>query len=241
MCTVTYIPAGEKVFITSNRDEKHRRSPAIIPAVYALKTGSILFPRDGNAGGTWFAVHENGNVVVLLNGAIKKHVPQPPYRQSRGLVLLELIDNETPVDRFSKTDLLNIEPFTAIIHSEEALFACRWDGNRKYREQLDDKMPQIWSSVTLYDEAVIAKREAWFNAWLNDNPMPQQGDILHFHRFTGDGDRSNNLCMSREEHSTVSITSLESTNAFAGMLYLDCRTGEQYREKLLFTKAVTEK
>jgi hypothetical protein len=242
MCTVTFIPGKEKIFLTSNRDEKYWRHPAIIPAVYTLKTGRVLFPKDGNAGGSWFAVHENGNAVVFLNGAGKKHIPQPPYRQSRGLILLELVDSEMPVHHFSKTSLHDIEPFTAIIWNEESLFACRWDGTRKYRSRLDNKMPQIWSSVTLYDEAVIAKRKAWFTAWLNDNPAPGQEEILRFHRFTGDGDRSNDLLMNREgQVSTVSITSLESTNAFACMQYLDCRTGEHHRQKLSFTKAVTEK
>ncbi|MEJ0104485.1 MAG: hypothetical protein WDO19_18810 [Bacteroidota bacterium] len=36
------------------------------------------FPKDGNAGGTWFAVHENGNVIVLLNGGFKFHESAPP-------------------------------------------------------------------------------------------------------------------------------------------------------------------
>src|SRR5258705_1820079 len=182
MCTVTFIPVKEKIFINSNRDEKYVRSPAITPAVYSLETGKVLFPKDGNAGGSWFAVHENGNALVFLNGAWKKHIPQPPYRQSRGLILLDLIDNEMPLRHFQHIDLHNIEPFTAIVWTDEELFACRWDGTKKYQNLLSNKTPQIWSSVTLYDEAVIAKREAWFAAWLNRNPAPSQEDIMRFHQ-----------------------------------------------------------
>jgi hypothetical protein len=179
---------------------------------------------------------------VFLNGAWKKHVPQPPYRQSRGLILLDLIDNEMPLRHFQHIDLHNIEPFTAIVWTDEELFACRWDGTKKYQNPLSNKTPQIWSSVTLYDEAVIAKREAWFAAWLNRNAAPSQEDIMRFHQFTGDGDSHNDLFMNRDGLvSTVSITSLESTNAFASLQYLDCGTGQFYRQKLLFTKAVSAK
>ena len=66
MCTVTFIPSKEHILLTSNRDEKHWRSPAHAPARYPYSTGAILFPRDGDAGGTWFAVHENGNAVIFL-------------------------------------------------------------------------------------------------------------------------------------------------------------------------------
>src|SRR5258708_172671 len=108
MCTVTYIPARDGFFLTSNRDENSGRPPAVPPFLYPMKTGSILFPRDAQAGGSWFAVHENGNALVLLNGALTRHQPAPPYRRSRGLILLELADTVHPLYRFGEMDLLGI-------------------------------------------------------------------------------------------------------------------------------------
>src|SRR5215207_9549701 len=101
MCTVTCIPAGDKIFITSNRDEKHWRSNALPPAVYAATSGNLLFPKDGDAGGTWIAAHENGNAIVFLNGGFIAHTPKPPYRKSRGLVLTNLIDRPEPFISFT--------------------------------------------------------------------------------------------------------------------------------------------
>ena len=84
MCTVTYIPTKEHVYLTSNRDEKNWRTDALAPEVYEFSSGKIIYPKDGDAGGTWIAAHENGNVVVFLNGGFVAHTPAPPYRKSRG-------------------------------------------------------------------------------------------------------------------------------------------------------------
>src|SRR3982751_4082457 len=112
MCTVTYIPANGKIFLTSNRDEKSRRFPAVPPQAYDFLSGRIYFPKDTNAGGTWIAVHENGNALVLLNGGFTFHESKPPYRLSRGLILLDLLQHESPFDYFRSINLDEIEPFT---------------------------------------------------------------------------------------------------------------------------------
>jgi hypothetical protein len=242
MCTVSFIPSNGKFIITSNRDEKHFRSPAISPKIYHLKTGNILFPRDSDAGGTWFAVHENGNALIFLNGGFMRHEPKPPYRKSRGLVLIDLIDNESPLGHFLKVGLENIEPFTAISFEEEALFECRWDGVKKYHQPLNAKLPHIWSSVTLYDEGTISKRKKWFAEWLHQTPFPSQNDVLNFHQFTGDGDRHNDLLMNRDGFVfTVSITSVEINENTAFMKYVDIRNQLEHQHELAFTKATAPK
>jgi len=208
MCTVTFIPLNKRILLTSNRDEKHWRAAASIPEAYPAQTGKIIFPKDGDAGGTWFAVHENGNAVVFLNGGFIKHVPQPPYRKSRGLVLLNLIDHDSPYQAFQEIQLEDIEPFTAVIWDEGKLFECRWDGREKHPLPLAADIPHIWSSATLYDQEVVIKRRNWFNEWLEEHPYPTQVEILDFHQFTGDGDQHNDLMMNRDgKVFTVSVTS----------------------------------
>lgn len=238
MCTVTFIPSEHTVFLTSNRDEKHWRTAASIPAVYQGESGKLLFPKDGDAGGTWIAAHENGNAIVFLNGGFIAHQPKPPYRKSRGLVLTELIDDPEPSVAFSRINLDNIEPFTAIIWDERNLFECRWDGAKKHSKQVDASNPHIWSSVTLYNPAVIAKRNLWFEEWIHTNSYPSQKDILHFHQFTGDGDSHNDLRMDRGQVFTVSVTSLALSGDHALMQYLDLRNDQTYQEKLAFEKSL---
>ena len=236
MCTVTFIPVQGKYFITSNRDEKNVRKLAMPPAVYQFESGRILFPKDGDVGGSWIASHENGNSAVLLNGAFEKHVPQPPYRLSRGKIFLHVIASENPVKRFDSVNLDRIEPFTLILFEKGDLYECRWNGLKKYCNPLKSHRPYIWSSVTLYEEQVIKKRESWFTSFLNENPNPTQEEVLHFHHFTGDGNKDNDLRMKRGElYSTVSITGISLSTDQADMKYHDLREQKMYETEIDLT------
>ena len=235
MCTVTYIPTNEKYFISSNRDEKNSRSNAIAPAVYEINQKKMIYPKDGDAGGSWIALHENRNAAVLLNGAFEKHIAVPPYRKSRGKIFLNIIGDERPVRYFHQLDLGQIEPFTLIVLEKDGLYECRWDGNGKYYQQLKKERPYIWSSSTLYEKSIASKREQWFASFLNGNPHPTQKDIMEFHQFTGDGDIRNNLLMEREgAYATVSITSMLLTEDRGSMKYLDLKNNNLTERKIEF-------
>jgi len=239
MCTVTFVPAGEKIFITSNRDEKYWRAQATAPEIQDFGRGKILFPKDAKAGGTWFAVHENGNAVVLLNGCRVRHESRPPYRRSRGLILLDLINSECPTSHFQLITLDGIEPFTAIIWQQQLLFVCRWDGTNKSHEKIDASVAHIWSSVTLYDDVSTANRKKWFDDWLAETVCPDLEQLLYFHQHTGDGDSHNDLRMNREGlvH-TVSITAATITREFISMCYLDLNDNARHEERLKLETAI---
>ena len=89
MCTVTYLPQGNDHFLlTSNRDEMPSRSPRSI-TVSEFAGQKLAFPRDEMAGGTWLAVSDHNRLACLLNGAFERHDRNPPYRMSRGVMVLE--------------------------------------------------------------------------------------------------------------------------------------------------------
>ncbi|MFM6926077.1 MAG: NRDE family protein, partial [Ferruginibacter sp.] len=67
MCTVSFVRANDSVIITSNRDEHVLRENAAAPASHFVYGKKLVFPQDARAGGTWFAVADNGAVAVLLN------------------------------------------------------------------------------------------------------------------------------------------------------------------------------
>jgi len=240
MCTVTFIPSGNKIFLTSNRDERFRRKQALPPRFYIHNDVQLLYPRDEDAGGSWIAVNENGNTAVLLNGAFNKHAPFSAYRKSRGLILLDIIRANLPATYFSKIDLSGIEPFTVIIVEAGNLFECRWNGIRKFCKRLEITHAYIWSSATLYDNEVKRKREQWFSDWLAENKSPTQNSILSFHRFAGDGNNSTDLVMNREgQVYTVSITSIELDNENANIQYLDIKNKEAHYAKMQFIHTAT--
>jgi uncharacterized protein with NRDE domain len=233
MCTVTFIPRKGKVFITSNRDEKLSRKTALAPSIYMYKGWEMIFPKDAEANGSWIALKENGDAAVLLNGAFIKHHSQPPYRESRGVIFLDMMASKYPSYTFSKMDLQGIEPFTIILFERGSLYQFKWNGSEKYCKQLPASRAHIWSSATLYDGLVIKKREQWFAEFLNRNSFPTQQDILNFHRFTGDGDNNNDLLMNRDGiYSTVSITSILLTDGRGSMKYMDLKNDRQVERNI---------
>lgn len=240
MCTVTFIPGKDRYFITSNRDEKSYRKHAVAPLHYPSGDYTLLYPRDADAGGSWIAMHSNGNATVLLNGAFKKHSTKPTYRVSRGLIFLEIIQNAMPVKYFLQLNLENIEPFTLIIWDEHNLYECRWDSKQKQYCQLLKNKTHIWSSSTLYDVITVEKRENWFAKWLKKTAKPGQKDILNFHRFGGEGNTQNDLLMNRDgKVLTVSITGMELTCKKGIMTYLDLKTNTEHISEMNFTTDYT--
>ncbi len=238
MCTVSFIPAGNRFFIAHNRDEKSSRAKALAPAVNNINGQALLFPRDRTAGGAWIGCSQNASAAVLLNGAFEKHLWQPPYRKSRGLIMLDILATDDPPLTYAIADLTGIEPFTMILWSNNALYECRWDGKQKHTLPLSPVIPHSWSSATLYDAPAVAKRKKWFAHWLQQHPKPQVADIIQFHLHGGDGDPYNSLCMNRNnEMLTVSITVMEMCTQGSFMHYLDLQDNTRSTRELIFNPA----
>ena len=215
MCTVSYLPInGGSYIITSTRDEKTSRKSALPPEKHDISGQPVYFPRDQEANGTWIACTADGLSLFLLNGGTEIHVPSPPYRKSRGLVLLDFFAyNDT--GRYRKTyDFTGIEPFTLIIvdYNRKELSELRWDGDIIHHSNRDYYQPHIWSSVTLYTDDIIKKRETWFDDWLKSRSDYQMNDIIDFHKTGGSGDSRYDILMNRDDEvRTVSITSFQAT------------------------------
>jgi hypothetical protein len=242
MCTVSFIPSGNSYYFTSSRDEWAGRPKAVFPRQYELNGYRMLYPKDPKGGGSWMAVNEKGNVIVLLNGAIKAHVPEPPYRKSRGLVVLDLLAAASALDAFEEYDFTGIEPFTIILFEHNCLWSGKWDGKMKWLESLSNSKPQIWSSVTLYSPELVRKRESWFKDWIEAHAHPGALDIIRFHQKGGDGDQSYSIQMNREgKLFTNSIGIIRLSPEKASFRYLDLKSGETAESSLELQKAVPVK
>lgn len=222
MCTVTYVPTINGCLLTSSRDENIKRPKALSPAVYFHNGTKLIYPKDALANGSWIAVSENGSVAVLLNGAFEKHISKPPYRKSRGLILLDILAHPQPAFCFLGISLAGIEPFTLILFLNHLLYEARWDGTEKHFKQLDESLPCIWSSATLYSSSVRSKRKTWFEKWLTDHTGFSEKNIFNFHLFAGDEDKNNSVLMNRNnEMLTVSITGVSIKYDKTVMKYYD--------------------
>jgi len=236
MCTVTYLPQPFIGFVlTSTRDEKSIRKPAVPPREYDILGRKVFYPRDPDAGGTWISSAVGGYSLCLLNGGFKIHESRPPYRLSRGLVLLDFY-KYNKVDSFRDNyDFKGIEPFTLLIigHPQRSLDELRWDGQKIHHITPDPDIPCIWSSVTLYSEDVINMRKAWFDTWLGKNPGFTDVEAVRFHKKAGTGDLHNDVLMDREgEVRSVSITSVSRSDMFEKIYYEDLINGKYFHQKI---------
>ena len=222
MCTVTFIPAADGIYLTSNRDERSGRAPAIFPSRRGPDHDQLLFPKDGEAGGSWIALKNSGDAAVLLNGAFVRHKKEAGYRQSRGHIFLEITQAAEPVLAFKNMILEGIEPFTLVLFVGSRLFECRWDGRERHIAGLQQDLPHIWSSTTLYDTETANTRRRAFAEWYNTTSGIDGKSVLDFHRsvrlYQAGAD---------ENIATVSITSIRIAAGESSMDYVDLRSDKR--------------
>jgi transport and Golgi organization protein 2 len=222
MCTVTYIAQpGGNFILTSNRDENAARSPQHLTLT---EHGDVplIFPRDTTAGGSWIAASGNNRVVCLLNGAFVKHKHTPPYKKSRGLMVMEFFTHPSAPGFFEKYDFAGMEPFTLVVVDDGHLYELRWDGQQAHVKPLNASGKYIWSSATLYPPEIKALRNGWFSNWLEGRQDFGLGAIQQFHRTGGAGDTWNGFVMNRHgKVQTVSITNVVKNDAGIEMIYDD--------------------
>ncbi|WP_333599731.1 NRDE family protein [Flavobacterium sp.] len=207
MCTVSFVNANGKIIITSNRDEKTVRPNAIAPKNYHIHNKKIIFPKDSKAGGTWYAIDEHSNVVVLLNGAEEKHFIREHYRKSRGLIVLDIISSESPIRAWNDIDLNDIEPFTLVLFENQKLYQLRWNEVEKETKELETNQSHIWSSSTLYSKEIRAERAHWFHTFLDTKTQIHEEELFNFHRYTEEDNTDHGLVINRNDVlKTLSIT-----------------------------------
>lgn len=181
MCTVSYFKTKDSIILTSNRDEKKSREKALFPNTLEVEDRLLYFPKDKKASGTWFAADENGNAAILLNGAFQKHTSNPPYKKSRGIVLLDIVKDKNFLHAFREYDLLGIEPFQLLVFFDKKLMRLLWDGTVKHEFFLNEHESHLFSSKTLYNDSLENNREKDFRRFqLNRNI--ESGEILNFHK-----------------------------------------------------------
>lgn len=232
MCTVSFVFSNGKAILTHNRDEKVARPSAIEPQKYNINNKNIYFPKDQKAGGSWYAVAENGTVLVLLNGADEKHQLKPSYRKSRGLIVLDLISSNSPIAEWNSINLFDIEPFTIVLFQDKKLYQLRWDEVEKTTLNLDINQSHIWSSSTLYPKEIREHRAELFQNFIASNEISSKS-LFQFHRYTKEEDSENGLIINRnDEMKTLSITQTVIQENKVVLSYHDLQNQEEFTNSI---------
>ncbi|AUP78434.1 NRDE family protein [Flavivirga eckloniae] len=231
MCTVTIIPKPNNGFVlTSNRDEAPNRV-SLEPDFYTIDGVKTLFPKDKLSGGTWIGLSEKNRVVCVLNGGFGLHERKPSYRKSRGVVAKDfMVANviETTIEAYNLKD---IEPFTIVIidwNTGLKFYELVWNGEDKYFSKLPNE-PKIWSSSTLYSEAMKKERLNWFESFKNENEL-DEASVLKFHKTAGGNNEDFGVIMDRYFVKTTSITQVVKETDVVSMYH------ENLQNKTITTK-----
>lgn len=231
MCTVTFIPFGNSIFITSNRDESPARQSRGLTSRHSLDGPSIHYPLDPESNGSWIALADTGRVVCLLNGGFVPFIPDPPYRMSRGQVVMDAASAPGILPFLENYNLEGIAPFTLLLFEKNVLIQTVWDGFKRHIAELPNHQPQLWSSVTLYPPEVRAWRNEIFNEWIKDREVYDRESIMAFHCLKK-GDAVNDFIMNRNDKvRTLSVTSIQLQHHKGSMLHLDLE--KNTREEVL--------
>ncbi len=227
MCTVTLIPTQENNFIlTSNRDEAVNRK-TLLPEFYKVNKTRMLFPKDAVAGGTWIGVSDKNTMICLLNGGFEIHERQASYRQSRGVVVKDLLEADDLEKAISDYNYKGIEPFTIVAanwQSDLLLFELVWDGKQKHFKTLE-KETHIWSSSTLYTREMKSMRQKWFEVFEDQNVL-MADTLMDFHKNAGVGDKNVDLQIDRDFLKTMSITQIVKNEEELTMRYENLQNKE---------------
>lgn len=238
MCTLTFIPQKEGYLITVNRDEAPQRS-ASEPVIKQFNNHTLWLAPEPISGSSNLVLNtETGRAVVLLNGAFVHHDHQPPYRKSRGVVVLEAFEEKSLQAMFETYDFEGIEPFTLVMINQNSLRELRWDGNEVRFAKKDIHVPQIWSSAMMYRGKWQQERERWFYEFLIQKPTPTKEDLLWFHHNAGAHDSENGLVMNRMNRvKTVSVSQISIESNRCKVFLHDLMVEKEYNTEFVLNQS----
>ena len=208
MCILSIVRSEPGIVITSNRDEQRTRKNSLAPEIIDLGERKAILARDAQAQGTWLLSDNLGRTAIMLNGAFESHIPAPPYKESRGIILMNLFQEENFKSAFLFYNLENIEPFQVIYLDTNQAFQCVWDGNQKHLFAIDLSAPQVFFSPTLYTKEQQEEKRNHFFKTFTDISLFKAPRLFEFH--SEQNENSNlDFFMNREQQTTKSISQVE--------------------------------
>jgi len=241
MCTVTILPREKNDFVlTSNRDEAPERT-SLSPAFYTVDNTTMLYPKDELSGGTWIGVSDKNRLLCVLNGGFEYHERKASYRMSRGIVTNDLLVSQTLEDTIEAYNLYDIEPFTMVIADWNGglrIMELIWDGRGKHFRELPLETG-IWSSSSLYSQAMKQERVQWFETFKSENVLDPK-TLMHFHNTAGQGNIDFGVIMDRGFVKTTSITQVEKHGDTVTMRFNDLQTNRSTTTQFKLPLAVNE-
>jgi hypothetical protein len=223
MCTVTVVPHEQGVRLLCNRDERRARPPALPPQVHALGRRRAIFPVDPQGGGTWVGVNDSGLMVALLNVHRITGASGRAPRQSRGLVVSELLRCRALTDVAAAVENLDssaFEPFrVVIVHGADVAVATSLGSSPIDCSIRPLPAPRLFTSSSLGDDLVGPPRQRLFERMVTRSASGWLGGQACFHDHQWSRRPEISVRMERNDALTVSRTTIDITERGPRLLY----------------------
>lgn len=209
MCVVTYFPANNGFYFTSNRDEVNTRQTDY-PKAYKHQQYEIIYPKDLEKGGSWFAIDASQKKMACLLNATGKQPSQDDRISRRKLPINFLIKEKSLLQ---EDTLKKVAPFTLICiqYTDNVIIEeYHWDGESIKLSYINEKKPYLWCSNTLYSTEEKDRLTKMFKG--NLTKIKSLTDIVDFHKKMAQPLRNDVFLKKDKDLQTLSVTSLRATN-----------------------------
>lgn len=218
MCIVTYLPDQNGFYFTSNRDEINTRQTDY-PKIYKHQRHKIIYPKDLEKGGSWFAINAAQKKMACLLNATGKQ-PSQENGISRGILPINFLIDEKSL--LKEETLKRVAPFTLLcIQYTDAVIIeeYQWDGESIKLSYIDEKKPYLWCSNTLYS----ADEKNRLTKKLKDNLTKVKSirDIVDFHKKMAQPEGNDVFLKKDKDLQTLSVTSFRAENKKGIISYSD--------------------
>lgn len=179
MCIVSFYRKKDEFVLTHNRDEEINRVSSN-QIIESERFGKNFFsPIDERANGTWIFYSEQ-YIACILNGGIEKPIHfQEKYRESRGIILLDLLKYNAVSEFVESENLADVAPFTIFVfeRTTKNAYLLYWNEQDLLVKDVSNQEIVTWCSSTLYS----SDRRETINQLFNQNTALNNDEIIQLH------------------------------------------------------------
>ncbi len=184
MCTISFLPCSAGSFLlATNRDEMRNRKEAEPPAIHTSGKTRVIRPVDGDAGGTWVALSEDGIAFAIMNEYQSTVRVDGPFT-SRGKIIPAVADCKTTGDVSARLEMIHefrFRPFRLLMADAlNGVHMWQYDGT-KIHEHRQGKGAGLWVSAGEKERQVLKGRKKLFERFLSQSGYDEPERIKELH------------------------------------------------------------
>ena len=179
MCIVSFYRKKDEFVLTHNRDEEINRSSSKEIVEQKRFDKTYFSPVDERANGTWIFYSEQ-YIACILNGGIEKPIHfKEKYRESRGIILLDLLKYNAVSEFVESENLADVAPFTIFVfeRTTKNAYLLYWNEQDLLVKDVSNQEIVTWCSSTLYS----SDRRETINQLFNQNTALNNDEIIQLH------------------------------------------------------------